>query len=221
MATLDFSQLYSQLNLQPDCSLEDFKRAYRRRVAELHPDKHAADAVPANLKQMSLSELISLYGMAMQFHKRHGRLPGGAAKASHSFPLDTALRRSIAVDVPRQGSAGISYRSWLAVAILLALVVYLLVSEAPLPSSPPEETSVRAAITSPGAHSRANQLQLGMDMSTALAIQGTPSHRREKVWEYGPSWLRFENGRLVDWYSSPLYRLRTPTPEAPTTMPDE
>lgn len=54
-------------------------------------------------------------------------------------------------------------------------------------------------------------LELGMDSGTVRAIQGNPVISGADHWEYGPSWIRFENGKVVDWYSSPLNPLRTAT----------
>lgn len=72
----DFAQLYSELGLRPGCSLVELKRAYRRRVAEQHPDR--AVPQPASVPQnLPLPELISLYTAAIHFHRQYGRLPGG------------------------------------------------------------------------------------------------------------------------------------------------
>jgi hypothetical protein len=54
-------------------------------------------------------------------------------------------------------------------------------------------------------------LALGMTPENVRAIEGEPTLIRDDRWEYGPSWIRFENGEVVDWYSSPLQSLRTPT----------
>lgn len=91
---LDFSQLYSLLDLEPGCSLEELKHAYRKRVAELHPDRHAFRA-DAESGDVQLATLTPLYRMALQFHESHGRLPGSAAAtAAASGPL-RATRRAM------------------------------------------------------------------------------------------------------------------------------
>jgi hypothetical protein len=45
---------------------------------------------------------------------------------------------------------------------------------------------------------------------------GEPDSVHGNRWEYGPSWVRFEDGRVSDWYSSPLRELgaTTRTPDA-------
>ena len=77
----DFSLLYSQLGLEPGCSLEDLKRAYRVRVAELHPDRHGDNDASSEAHLAELTELTALYSEAVRFHRIHGRLPGEAPKA--------------------------------------------------------------------------------------------------------------------------------------------
>ena len=41
----------------------------------------------------------------------------------------------------------------------------------------------------------------------------------ENRWDYGPSWIRFENDKVVDWYSSPLQPLKHATKHAPPPEP--
>ena len=63
----DFTALYSSLGVDPDCEVEMLKRLFRRRIAELHPDRGA---------RLSEEELMMLYLEALRFHRRHGRFPG-------------------------------------------------------------------------------------------------------------------------------------------------
>ena len=55
-------------------------------------------------------------------------------------------------------------------------------------------------------------IKIGMDVETVRSIQGNPMHSEGSEWIYGPSWIRFERDRVIDWYSSPLHRLETETP---------
>jgi hypothetical protein len=55
------------------------------------------------------------------------------------------------------------------------------------------------------------KLEIGMDMQAVRQIQGEPAQQEGSRWFYGPSWLYFEDDHLVDWYSSPLYPLKTAT----------
>lgn len=218
----DFTQLYSRLGLKPDCSLHEFKQAYRRRFAQLHPDRRDACALPPEV-QTQLREIIAIYGSALSFHRRYGRLPGAPPSAvslttsSVSMPAPGSLLAvrtdaSISIDEPslrpRWGAVGL---------LVTSFVLVLLVSWERAPPTPEEAAQLRVrADRSAAVNPRAiGRIALGMDAATVLALQGEPARVRGTTWEYGPSWLRFENGRLVDWYSSPLRRLRTAaaTPE--------
>ena len=84
----DFSLLYSELDLPPDCSLEEFQCAYRRRIAELHPDKTGVDPSSPEA-QAALPALISTYVAVNRFHRRYGRMPGGSPRQSHDTRRDT------------------------------------------------------------------------------------------------------------------------------------
>lgn len=77
----DFSLLHSELDLPPDCTLEEFNCAYRRRIAELHPDRKGGDP-PSSEAQTALPALISTYVAVNRFYRRYGRMPGAASRGS-------------------------------------------------------------------------------------------------------------------------------------------
>ncbi len=60
--------------------------AYRRRVARLHPDREQGDG-------QALKQLNILYGAALDFQRRMGRLPGTPAHP-HAADNSPALARS-------------------------------------------------------------------------------------------------------------------------------
>jgi len=234
--TSDFSQLYSELGLHPDCSLDELKLAYRRRIGELHPDRHRDD--PPSETHQPLKELIALYAKAIRFHHTHGRLPGSASRpaivnVANAAPAWRAQEASSQIlrgpdgeDAPASKPAAASRRGALLAALsIIALLVLIVSWEWHAPAS---DRAIRGTDdrTDPGATNLTENsatVEWGMDAATVLAIQGEPVRVRDGQWEYGPSWLRFEEGRLVDWYSSPLYRLKTATPsprrDAKVTLP--
>ncbi|KAF1710018.1 hypothetical protein CSC70_10115 [Pseudoxanthomonas kalamensis DSM 18571] len=209
----DFSLLYSQLDLEPGCSLGELSRAYRKRVAELHPDRQWEQEQETSEQ---LATLISLYKQAIQFHAAHGRLPG-----SRSTPIPVRLAHTVPLDGthspdPDQGTSpppkaddrksSRKGEHWLLI-LSLGLVCWLMLRSywTPVGDTPDAR---QTPPTHSGESATPGYLHAGMDMDSVLAIQGPPTMRNETLWEYGPSWLRFEEGKLVDWYSSPLYRLK-------------
>lgn len=125
---LDFSQLYSLLGLEPGCSLDELKHAYRKRVAELHPDRRSAAGIGQDTGSRQLAALTPLYRSALRFHEEHGRLPGSdvgdaaptAVRMPGRRPEPGAERGTDASPPPRTPAS----HWWLLVA-LAALVGYL------------------------------------------------------------------------------------------------
>jgi hypothetical protein len=68
----DFLVLYEELGLTPGTSdLGVFKQAYRRHVAQRHPDRLAVGDADTD----RLQRLNRLQGGALAFEQRYGRLP--------------------------------------------------------------------------------------------------------------------------------------------------
>ncbi|WP_217343180.1 J domain-containing protein [Rhodanobacter sp. C01] len=213
----DFLDLYRILGLNPGCSLAEFKQAYRRRVSVLHPDRRSGDGRNNTIAAERLQQLTALYGAAIEFERRHGRLPGAAqGRQSPDIPIRPATVQRSAAPPPSRRSP----RLLVALVAAIALAWLLWNSEWPLwnneGGSPASESRPVATLTegTPGEHATAaspSVLELGMDADVVRAIQGEPMIGSTDHWEYGPSWIRFENGKVVDWYSSPLNPLKTTT----------
>jgi len=204
--TTDFLLLYAELKVAPDCSLDHFKRAYRRRVAELHPDRIQGPANPGAM--MRLQNLTRLHDEAIRFHDRHGRLPG-SSNAARSGPTDTPPPRARMAKTAPPRSAVRSILIVVLLLVALAVLWFLLPDETADDSTQPDQAS---ATSSAPADPTADVLTLGMDEGGVRRIQGEPAFLSTDVWEYGPSYVRFEKHKVVGWYSSPLYPLKTGTP---------
>lgn len=204
----DFVALYDELSLDAECSMADFKQAYRRRVAQLHPDH------PDNSSDISrLQRLNRLYAAAIEFQRTHGRLPGAIRNVPIDVPIDMPGDALFtAHDAPAQDPDAMSgsaspWRYVLLVA-LLGLVLYgLSVQE---PATTVSEAVQSTAVPRHDLHRPAVEklLAIGMEDKQVRRIQGEPFNSHEHRWEYGPSWILFECGKVVDWYSSPLHPLQ-------------
>ncbi|HET6432955.1 J domain-containing protein [Dyella sp.] len=198
--TTGYIALYRLLGVRPNSSVDELRRAYRRHVATLHPDRTG----DASLQQLSeLQQLNALYSAALDFHRQHGRLPGAATARSVSpAPAEPAAE----TDHPTFSAGG---RRWLAGVTLCvgAAIVWSARPGRPQPSSAemdypnqlPAPTRARAAIA--GA---AGAIRIGSSINDVLILEGRPISIDTGRWDYGPSWVRIENDRVVDWYSSPL-----------------
>jgi curved DNA-binding protein CbpA len=69
--------MYRELRIDPTLNLEEFKLAYRRRVALVHPDRiDANDPISQHLANETLMRFTTWYKAVLRFHQRHGRMPG-------------------------------------------------------------------------------------------------------------------------------------------------
>jgi hypothetical protein len=220
----DFIDLYAELELDPDCDLDQFRQAYRRRVAALHPDRQTRNP-PDPQAAGKLQSLTVLYRAAMTFHRQHGRLPGATSPAAQPAPhaRTTAIRsrptRPASSEAPRRS------RLWLVV--LIAIVAGVILWDRPSKPEAPStdsDTSVRKTSGYTGKqvetdNSSGVPLHLGMSLRQVRKIQGDPFMVSGNRWDYGPSWIRFENGKVAGWYSSPLRPLKDAVSEPDLVHP--
>ncbi|MET0330182.1 MAG: J domain-containing protein [Dyella sp.] len=213
----DFLDLYQKLELHPDCGLLEFKRAYRRYVAQLHPDRLAASQCDSNGDGAArLQQLMSQYAAAMDFQRRHGRLPGASgSRASAVKPVhQPRYVETWPAVMPRR-----SHTRLLAVLVII-IIGGVLWSVGPTPSEAPEEAPGDSIPAEYGLGIAGLPLvvplALGDTTESVRTSEGTPLVVRADRWEYGPSWIRFQQDQVVDWYSSPLQPLKT----APSRSPD-
>lgn len=205
----DFIDLYRKLRVPAGCTLAEFKQAYRRHVAQWHPDRRRggrADALAAS----RLQRLTAQYGAAMEFYRRHGRLPGAplsprmpaaveAAEAVDGVPMLPVATASTPGQV--SGHAARHRWLWLGAGLVIAVAAW-----SSIPAAPPREAEEPedAVAPAPLPSLPSGSLRPGMGMDEVLAVEGEPTRRAGEQWEYGPSWVRFDRDGLSDWYSSPL-----------------
>ena len=206
-ANTDFIEMFHELGLSANCSLDEFKRAYRRCVAQLHPDR----AANRTADHSRLQRLTVTYEAALNFHKRYGRLPG---YVTLSPPPQPSASRSPPVMPER--AARRSHLRWLLLLLGVLVLAWLLWDEPPPVDEEPSEEEVLAAESgvestaalAAAAHPSPIRLSLGMTKDQVRAIEGEPVASSESQWEYGPSWIGFKCGEVEDWYSSPMRPLR-------------
>ncbi|KAF1009184.1 MAG: hypothetical protein GAK28_00817 [Luteibacter sp.] len=207
----DFLELYGMLRLRPDCSLDEFRLAYRRYVAHWHPDRRRGERAQV-LAAERLQRLTAQYDAAMAFHRRHGRLPGGVAEW-RATPRRVATQEDAAF-LPDKRPVRKASSKLLVVSILLGIVV---LGAALFPSTTPEVATPDDVVTVARANTpvATDELHAGMSMDEVRHVEGEPTRRGELRWEYGASWIAFDRGSVSDWYSSPWNPLHAPTTRMP------
>lgn len=215
--TADFADDYALLGAPASCDLEQLRLCYRRAVREVHPDLHPALADdPA--AQERLRALNAAMARLEEHHDQYGRLPLQPLRAAPSPAAAVAAGGIGALPQPgsvsRPPSMKVGGIKWMLVSATVALAIYALAPEPAKPPPPPERQAIKAEDESGlGPMTRARRekelaltfgVRIGDSPERVKAILGPPILSGGEVWEYGPSHVVFRDGRVVDWYSSPL-----------------
>jgi hypothetical protein len=155
----DFIDLYGKLRLEPTCSLAEFKQAYRRHVAAWHPDRRRGSRADA-LAAARLQRLTSQYSAAMEFHRRHGRLPGAVAPPRVASVVAATMEAAVYVETDVPVASAETYREssfeetpvrawrtrwlWLAALVIVAVIAWSLI---PVGGAEDDDTAAEAAVT--------------------------------------------------------------------------
>lgn len=209
----DFIVLYRELGIEPDCSMDGLRLAYRRRVADLHPDRGGESGEDA------LKSLNQRYAAALEFHRHYGRLPGAPsapAQRRHD-PVVPSRRMESAIEPGSEpGTRGPPRVVVYGIVLVAALLVWWLPrTNVPLPEFLESVVENKRRTALPAAIS----LRQGMPTRDVVALLGDPDNRElgGTHWQYGPSWVRFECAEVIDWYSSPLRPLKASRSRPPGT----
>lgn len=233
----DFIALYRELGLSAQCDLAEFKRAYRKRVTQLHPDHQGQDGDMPRLQKLN-----RMYDAALDFHREHGRLPGAApartaprmadawaqgqaanptgegvnadgqagddptaADAELAFAHDE--RGAVLIDEPAPVTGKPRSRRYIMLMVLTVLLLYWWGAQKSANPSLDPEGPGDAVNPGLGAPTLAKEVVVGMDEAQVRRILGAPISVHDGRWDYGPSWVQFQCGQVVGWYSSPLHKL--------------
>jgi hypothetical protein len=204
----DFVALYQELELDSGCTFEELKQAYRKRVGMLHPDRRNV-----NLHATSqLQRLNSLYSAAMEFQRRHGRLPGALhASATTAIPEPEIFTRTQRRSAEGARKPRTVPRLFLAILALLLVGMWIaaLSGSEESDATPMQNSAIETTLPgAQGRHPSVHSVELGATAQQVREIHGEPISGWVQRWEYGPSWIAFHCGVVVDWYSSPLHPLK-------------
>lgn len=180
-----------RLGLPAGAPPEALKPAWRRTVSALHPDRNGAES------GHELAEVNAAFQRLQAFVQLHGRLPRRNPNPKRDAAVGARARR-------RWPALGLG---------LLAGLVVLWPHPSPDEPAGASEGTFPEAVVTPrldmapppiGLEGRAEHLRVGQDAAEAERIAGPPLFRSAERWEYGPSEIRFVDGKVSGWHSSPL-----------------
>ena len=214
MPTDDYLADYQRLGVQPGCSPETLERVWRAAVRDLHPDR-AADRSDSVARTQRLLDVTSAYRRLRSFEREHGRLPGGPLQAppqmgSDSFGELTSLSAPVrgGENLSASWAVSLGMAAWLGLAALGLLVwsgaIQGPAEELPAPGAAPAESLSQPTGSLGWETPREHHIRIGSTEAHVEGLLGPPLVLQVDLWEYGPSHVRFQRGRVVGWYSSPL-----------------
>lgn len=123
----DLSLVFAELNLSPTCTLEEFQRAVRRRISDLHPDR-AGRVSSSPEDQATLHRLLATYSAVTRFHRRYGRMPGTPLSGSNGSFRATMVHPALQIPVADEPESESIDGTTVRIALLFIALVLLLAS---------------------------------------------------------------------------------------------
>lgn len=206
----DYLADYRRLGLAADCSLPELQQAWRRAVAENHPDRARQGA-----SSEALVEVSQAYRRLRRFERRYGRLPGQTPEtAARATRLDTTAARRAENALTSSPRYAVALCWGAALLGALLLLQWAASNHVPRSLEAPVRVDLPSQTLSPRAPDRV--IRIGDTAADVHRVLGEPILREGDTWEYGPSHVRFERQRVVGWYSSPMAPLPVDSGSAPT-----
>jgi hypothetical protein len=236
-----FLQHYRTLGIEPGCTPDQLKYAYRRLVKAWHPDHYPHHkAGERALTEQRMREINRAFRSLSDFHRHHGYLPvtddAGPQiletptphiwQHDKHFEAGSANEREWGQPAPK--FTGIRASRFILLGMVLGLlygawVVYqknaafdkATTDEA---SEPAPGTSIAAppTVAKPTASRNDPYFTFGSALGKVYAAQGVPTKTEEGVWFYGKSKVFFVDGAVSGWEEDPENPLKTePLTETP------
>ncbi len=233
----DYDRHYRVLGVEPGCSWENLRSAYRRLVRTWHPDHRPAAADRASHE--TIKEITRAFRSLCDYRRRHGALPPPAYSrqtAARTVGTETAAPSAGAVSAaaprsphsrPRPNVLDPSGVARYAVVGGIFAIAYLLIAglfgdewssdtdTADARFVANEQANVRA-----GTQGQPSMFYFGLGSSASdvYHLHGDPSEVSGDTWYYGASKVHFANNRVIAWESDSSFPLRAdayPSPHLP------
>ena len=243
----DFAALYRELGIDAACSLAQLRSAWRRRVATLHPDLGGSAEDTGRLQRLNRLYDAALDFHARYGRMPGAAVAGSLSPEGVDTPLSAPRPAGAPVDASLEIKAASGFarlsRCFVAVSLIaIAILGWRLAgngqrdghrddrgndlanvqeADAVAAQSAAAASEVRKhpARNAAPAMAAAQVIAPGMGKDTVRDILGEPLDMHALRWTYGPSWVEFHCGKVVDWYSSPLRPLRVSATRADTAAP--
>lgn len=231
-----YAECYRILEIDPSCSWDELRRAYRLQIQKWHPDKFADSSPQKTAADDKIKCITTANQQLAVYYRQHGKLPEPeTAAAARKLPQPEATRsrpantyKSTVTSATKKPPSRSSVMPFMAVMIIILIVFMYFAPEddfAPLQlaakashlsvpatsatvhdKSPAAESTVPAE---PVATVPEEFITYGSTIGEVISIQGAPTRDEGDIWYYAESELYFENGKVIGWRHAPDSKLKT------------
>lgn len=226
-----YEDCFALLEVSPEVTWSELRRAYRRQLQKWHPDKIQYNHIDAKTAENKFNAIQTAYDILEKYYLVHQTLPNinvytNLEPTPNNKKHDDNLSQYDFRPRDRTVSSGRDSKGIFPTAFFmlfgLVVAVYYIVSDLYQESSDPQNTltasnesqfkTIEKSSESPHPiQSNTSQIKrtfsYGASMAEVREIQGPPSYINENVWYYGKSYIIFSNGIVANWFQHELFPL--------------
>lgn len=213
---------YETMELQPGATWRDVRRSFKHLVQCWHPDKYEQDAEAKQVAEERLREINKAYLAFSEYYSQHGKMPltAGSSTADWQFQKTSGMDFVNTHEVNKQARSrprNIVGTKWLLVSLIFGILVFgvIWLRQTPGPvmelsknkenslivkKAPRREVKVERGLP----RDEKEPIRIGSSAEEVLEIEGEPLMKMERRWDYGPSFIEFRRGKVINWHSSVL-----------------
>lgn len=234
-----YADCYKILDIDPACSWDELRRAYKLQIQKWHPDKFAENSAENDAANDKIKRITTAHQQLVAYYRRHGKLPAPETEpTSRRLPFPNGMHPATAgtSTVNNQRTPVVSKKKSSLFPVISGMMVigllfwYYSPTERKAPRKSIEKVNTNTGIIKPEAtnlQSQYNQsasqnephkdtgsqsdkfITYGSTLGEVISIQGAPSRDEGNTWYYDDSELYFENGIVIGWKHMPGSKLKT------------
>lgn len=224
-----YAECYRILDVNPACSWDELRRAYKVQIHLWHPDKFADKTAEKAAADDKIKGITTAHQQLVVFYREHGKLPAAEVVVTpRQLPQPERKRPRAAAPSNRSHHTPTSKKKSGIMPILVSIIIIVNVFwflapgddyPTPVTRAKPLTTAITAdaenlptqsvPIPTEAAEIDAEFITYGSSIGEVISIQGVPTMDEGNTWYYAESELYFEDGKVTGWRHAPGSKLKT------------
>ncbi|MDQ1363867.1 MAG: hypothetical protein QG652_1729 [Pseudomonadota bacterium] len=220
-----YTECYRILDVNPACSWDELRRAYKHQIQKWHPDRFADKTAEKEAADDKIKRITAAHQQLVAYYRQHGKLPAPETEpvpqklpqpdVVHVHAATSPVRSRPAAKIQKKSGVMPVVGGLIIIGILFWLYTQsddLIDSE--YTSNKPNKSSVQTKNSGyeEGQYEQAGEngsitvepvtgkfITYGSSIGEVISIQGPPDKDEGDIWYYGDSELYFEKGKVTGW----------------------